>query len=288
MLPLHDLLPILAVSREWSAAVRSMASIHASLDRDECRLLREGRVFRSLPPIRCIVGSPVLRHVAALHIAHADGSYTPLTHASLALLAHHAPNLQSLWCTLGCTITPHDDDDDDDDEDHDDGYIHTQPAKLQSRQLQFGYGRSVQFTGAEVNGVLSALAALPSLSPLRLQISSFDEVELSLLAACQSLRDLKLETREHSTAQRRPAGSDSFVTRHSAARRRRVDSPGQPRVASSAARHCAMARHRARAVLRVHWRTAPHAAGTHQAATPLPAGHVASRFSAAAARRCAW
>ena len=32
MLTFQDLIPILAVSREWSAAVRSMAPIHASLD----------------------------------------------------------------------------------------------------------------------------------------------------------------------------------------------------------------------------------------------------------------
>ena len=68
MLELGDLTQILAVSRDWAAAVRSMAPIHATIARDEYRSDWEGKEFRPLPPIARIAGSPLLRHVAALHI----------------------------------------------------------------------------------------------------------------------------------------------------------------------------------------------------------------------------
>ena len=53
-------------------------------------------------------------------------------------------------------------------------------------------------TDASIHSVLTALAALPSLSYLGLTIEAFSEsngVQLSLLAACPSLTDLKLECR---------------------------------------------------------------------------------------------
>ena len=72
MLELTDLAQILAVSREWTAAVRSMAAIHASIQRDQLVSLREKQAFRPLPLIEPIVGSPLLRHLAAIQLTHFD------------------------------------------------------------------------------------------------------------------------------------------------------------------------------------------------------------------------
>ena len=100
MLELGDLVPVLAVSRSWSAAVRSMAPINAVCERDEWGTLRQRNAFRMLPPIASIVASPLLRHLAAIHISHTIthvvGSFTPMTNESLGLLAQHAQHLTSL------------------------------------------------------------------------------------------------------------------------------------------------------------------------------------------------
>ena len=58
-----------------------------------------GAAFRPWPPIATIVGSPLLRHLSAIHITNACRR-TPRNNASLSLLAQHAPNLTSLWCAL--------------------------------------------------------------------------------------------------------------------------------------------------------------------------------------------
>ena len=176
LLDLSDLSRALAVSRAWAAAVKWMKPIHASIER-----VLENKVFRPLPPVERIVGSPLLRHLAAIHIRDAGTSsgfsWTPLSTASLALLVQHAPNLQSLWCDL--TLTP------------------TEPlfwpAKLTSLNLALEGDRSA----ASVNRVLTTLSALPLLSRLCLHLVVFDatnSVELRLLAACPSLSDLKLES----------------------------------------------------------------------------------------------
>ena len=70
MLQLTDLSRTLAVSREWAAAVRSMAPIHASIERDE---RRSRNLFRPLPPVASIVGSPLLRHLATISNTQAAG-----------------------------------------------------------------------------------------------------------------------------------------------------------------------------------------------------------------------
>ena len=95
MLELDDLAVILAVSREWSETVRSMAPINAAIQRRIWRLKSMKKKFRPLPPVARIVASPLLRHIASIHISGARG-VTPLDNASLGLLAQHAPNLQSL------------------------------------------------------------------------------------------------------------------------------------------------------------------------------------------------
>ena len=175
MLELSDLSRALAVSGSWSAAVRSMAPIHASMERDEDRSFCEGKAFRPLPAVVLIIGSPLLRHVAAIAIRHASPSWTKLDNDSLGLLAQHAPNLTSLKCVL--KLTP------------DEPFV--LPPKLQSLHLQLG-GRDAD----TINGVLKSLAALPSLLCLHLEFSIFfDEsaVDLSILGACPSLVDLQLE-----------------------------------------------------------------------------------------------
>ena len=65
------------------------------------------------------------------------------------------------------------------------------PAKITSLNLQ------LDDTDAAVNGVLTTLAALPSLSHLRLCCFAFSgdtSVEVSLLAGCRSLTELTLES----------------------------------------------------------------------------------------------
>ena len=101
MLQLKDLAQILAVSHEWAAALSSMAPIHAVIQPDQCGWVREKQAFREFPPIANLVHSPLLRHVATLEIKRACPS---LDNACIGLLAQHAPNLQSLWCSL--TLTP--------------------------------------------------------------------------------------------------------------------------------------------------------------------------------------
>ena len=181
MLDLDDLTRVLAVSREWSAAVRSMAPIHAKIDLGECESTPEMEGFCSVASIRRIVASPLLRHIAAIQTFHPgrkEGTFwTPLNTESLALLAQHAPNLSSLSCAL--TLAPH--------------APLILPAKLRSLGLQL----DGSFADSEVNDVLTTLAALPSLSVLCLYLSGFNhenKVELSLLAASRSLTDFTLTT----------------------------------------------------------------------------------------------
>ena len=177
MLTLADLAQILSVSREWSAAVRSMAPINAALESNEHESLRAGKVFRPLPPIESIGVSPLLRHVSVIHIFHTPGGFTPFTGGVLAFLAHHAPNLQSLWVRL--TLTPNE--------------PLVLPAKLTSLLLRL----NDEYTDATINRVLKALAGLPSLSQLCLSLSAFsvdNSIQLSILAASRSLTDLTLET----------------------------------------------------------------------------------------------
>ena len=176
MLDLGDLCRVLAVSREWSAAVRSMKPTNASIQRDSRTWVYSKDAYRPLPPIASIVASPLLRHLAAIEISGAVATWTPLDNASLALLAHHAPNLMSMWCAL--TLTPN--------------QPLIIPAQLRSLRLRIGG----PYSDAVINGVLRTLAALPSLSRLHLQLSAFDDptlVEMRILADCPSLTDLALE-----------------------------------------------------------------------------------------------
>ena len=177
MLALDDLSRILAVSRSWAAAVKSMKPIDTTMEREYNRPFHAGSAFSLLPPVRSIVASPLMRHLAGIHIGVCSNHWTPLDNASVALLAHHALNLTSLRC--GLELTP------------DEPLI--LPAKLNSLQLRIRDGP----TDAEINGVLSTLAGLPSLSRLCLAHCVFaDEnvVQLSILADCPSLTDLALES----------------------------------------------------------------------------------------------
>ena len=169
MLTLADLSRALAVSREWSAAVRSMKPIDGKIEREH-----SGGFFeqvRPLPPIASIVESPLVRHLAAIHIQRGGGP--ALDNASLGLLAQHAPNLTSLCCEI--KLTP--------------GEALILPATLTSADLRLGG----QPTGAAINAVLTALISLPSLSCLRLALGNDNSgVDLRILAACRSLTDLEL------------------------------------------------------------------------------------------------
>ena len=178
MLELADLTRVLVVSRSWSAAVRSMKPIGTLIARDNYGSLMEMYAFRPLPPIASLVGSPILRHLAAIHIRLGSTSWSRLSNAALGLLAQHAPNLTSLWCALTFTETEQ----------------LILPAKLQSLKLQLWS----RHTDTVINIVLLALVALPSLSRLCLNFLSFDlrsSVVVSLLAACPSLTDLRLRNR---------------------------------------------------------------------------------------------
>ena len=174
MLTLTDLSCALAVCRSWSAAVRSMKPIDAMVERDLRRSTRE-KPPPPLPPMARLVCSPLLRHLSAIHI-NACG-WTPLDNESLCLLARHASSLAALWCML--TLTPDE--------------LLILPAKLTSLQLRIRDGP----THAEINGVLSTLAALPSLSRLHLSHCAFENengVDFRILSACPSLTQLELES----------------------------------------------------------------------------------------------
>ena len=185
MLKLKDLAPIPAVSREWAAAVRSMKPISARIEREnDCPdpSLCERHTYRPLPPVESIVGSALLRHLGALQIRDADGMWSPLTNECLGLLAQHALNLTSLWCTLTLTSNK----------------PLILPAKLNSLHLQ----PDGNYTDAEINSMLTTVAALPSLSRLHLCLEAFDSksaMNLSLLTACRSLSDIKLDAWARST-----------------------------------------------------------------------------------------
>ena len=175
VLTLTDLSRVLAVSREWSAAVRSMRPIQGKIEREH-----SGGFFEQMRPLPPIASVTLLRHVTAIDIEDAYPSYPWLGNASLAHLAQHAPNLTSIWLAL--VLMP------------DEPIIF--PAKLLSLKLQLGWKE----TDAAINGVLTALAAFPSLSHLHLALSAFDNedaVQLSIFAACPSLGELELGTANH-------------------------------------------------------------------------------------------
>ena len=177
MLTLDELIRILAVSRDWSAAVRSMKTINAVIHWDGSRPPPGRVIIRRFPPIERLVGSPLLRHLATIHVSQTRGLFTSLDNASLGLLAQLAPNLTSLWCEL--TLTPNE--------------PLILPANLQSLRLEM-FGK---YTASAINGVLSSLASLPSLSRLTLDLQAFRRktpFALSLLAASSSLSDLTLES----------------------------------------------------------------------------------------------
>ena len=247
MLTLGDLSQILAVSREWVAAVSSMKPINAVMERSEWGSDRERDAFCPLPPIASMVGSPLLRHLAAIQFSrHAIlcVSLTPLDNVSLGLLAQHAPSLTSLWCTL--TLTSNE------------PLIF--PAKLASLELRL----DGKYTDAEINSVLTTVAALPSLSRLHLGLEAFDRkssLDLSLLAACRSLSDLKLASWSGSAPYlRHPSGTDPFVARTSVSLRPRMCELPRARAVSAAASDCAMAGHRTSVCGRVHWKAVSQAA----------------------------
>ena len=176
MLTLEGLAQVLAVSQSWSVAVRSMKSIQAVMERDG-RSTPAAKRLHPFPRIVRIVASPLLRHLGAIQLRAPDRSLTRLKNASLALLAQHAPNLQSLHCELRFTsVAPL-----------------IWPAKLQSLHLKLDR----IYTDTQINGVLMTLAALPLLSRLHLSFLAFEHVnsiDLSVLAACPSLSDLALGT----------------------------------------------------------------------------------------------
>ena len=174
MLTLGDLSRILAVSREWSAAVLSMKPIGATIGCAQWRSLRESSALR---PLSSAVVSTLLRHLTAIRIRHKLNPTTPMDNASLSLLEQHTPNLQSLGCELTWTSSE----------------PLVLPAKLTTMELQLNH----DFSDAAINGVLTALTALPLLSHLHLALSAFQRecsVDVSILAACPSLNDLTLET----------------------------------------------------------------------------------------------
>ena len=150
MLALNDLTRILAVSRAWSAAVRSMKPILAPMAYCSRQPIL-GKRFHPLPPIARLIDSPLLRHLSAIQLMH-EGAWTPLNNASLGLLAQHAPNLTSLFCDL--TLTPN--------------VPLIFPAKLQSLKFEL----QGEYTDAVINSVLTTLAGLPSLSRAAAAIDS--------------------------------------------------------------------------------------------------------------------
>ena len=167
MLTLDDLSRAVAVSREWFAAVKSMKPIAASMFWD----------LRHPFLIAHILGSPLLRHLAAIDRRHSSQLRTPMDNASMTLLSQHVPNLTSLQCAL--KLAPQ--------------QPLVLPAQLQSLELEL----AGEYSDAVVDGVLTTVAALPSLARFHLQVLSSGQensIQLRLLAACHSLTDFTCET----------------------------------------------------------------------------------------------
>ena len=218
MLPLDDLSRVLAVSRAWSAAVRSMTPIAALLFRDH----------RHPFPIALLVGSPLLRHLAAIHRKHSSQATMPMDNASITLLSLHAPNLTAVQCAL--TFLP--------------TRPLALPAQLQSLELEM----DAEYSDAAINSLLATVAALPSLTSFHLKLSIFglkNSIQLRLLAACHSLTDLTLETLLSFT----PTLTDSQVeqVRENLGHLQHLlpkDGIARGRASAAAARHGALERHR--------------------------------------------
>ena len=173
MLELTDLSRVLAVSRSWSAAVRSMAPINASILRFSLRLIRGQPAFSPLPSVAALARSPLLRHLAGIQIGGGRAGGPPLTNEALGLLAQHAPNLTSLHCLLELTSNK----------------PLILPAKLSSLDLQL-YGAP---TDSAVNGVLTTVATLPLLARLCFNVAYGSSDDMRILASCRSLTDLALK-----------------------------------------------------------------------------------------------
>ena len=151
-----------------------MKPINGSLERIQ---LHPDHKVLSLPPIERIVGSPLLRHLAGIHISEVDASGTPLENESLALLAQHAPYLTSLWCEL--TLTP------------------DQPLVFPCKLTSLNLALDSDHTSSTIDVVLLTLALLPSLSHLCIRTSVFkreNTVEICLLADSRSLTSLDIGT----------------------------------------------------------------------------------------------
>ena len=105
-----------------------------------------------------------------------------------------------------------------------------------------------KYPGAAINRMLT-LAALPSLSHLCLGLFAFEQVELRLLAASQSLTDLTLTGSSRGAPKFTPAQVDQlFDSRTSAALRHRTldEELRRARAFPAATRHCTLAGHRQR------------------------------------------
>ena len=160
------------------------------LCRQQFRLGLFAEAFSPVASHPALVASPLLRYVSSIQIQACDASTPELNSKFIGLLAQHAPNLQSLGCKLAISLT--------------EALIFT--GKLQSLNVKL----DGEYTGAEINGVLTALVALPSLSRLCLELPECDDerpIELGILSACPSLTDLALE----STSEFAPSLNDAQV-----------------------------------------------------------------------------
>ena len=154
-----------------------MAPIHSCGEAGDRGSAMSGRkALRVSTPIKRLVASPLLRHLAAVQIGELGARGTRLNNASLALLVQHAPCLTSLQCWL--KLTP------------------TVPLVLPPRLTLLELRLEDNYTDAAINGVLTVLATLPSLSQLLLRLRAFQRetrTEVSLLAASRSLTELTLD-----------------------------------------------------------------------------------------------
>ena len=129
-----------------------------------------------------LIASPLVRHLTTFHLNNACAHWNQLSSEFVEILARHAPNLQSLQCAV--TLTPN------------------EPLVLPAHLVSLKLALDGEYTDATINGVLTVIAALPSLAQLCLLLAAFaddNSVQLNLLAACPSLTGLELASSHYHT-----------------------------------------------------------------------------------------
>ena len=168
----RELVKVLQVSKDWLAAVKSMASLGLTVRRPSVLL-------------RVIAESTVGRHVAQLG---ADEIHISITLGLLSVVARLMPQLRGLSCDLKLTPAQ---------------ALLTFPPGLRELHLRITDGP----TAADINAALRVVSRLPLLEGFILHLNDFDEqISFAPLSSLPLLRHLSILSPPH-----RPEFSDAQV-----------------------------------------------------------------------------